>query len=160
MRSGWPGLEAKTSLTTACYPLDPARLRLSTNVTDALVLASGGNALVDVKEDRESLVAGPALAHHCVDSFPQPPGAGGVAQVVTPKPGQLGLARIVGRQISAERPESRPALWPHVASEEVGIEGLAVAVKYQSVGSFAEQCPDAREAWPRGPGGPELGECR
>jgi hypothetical protein len=29
-------------------------------------------------------------------------------------------------------------LWPQVAGEEIGIEGLAVAMKDESVGSFAK----------------------
>ena len=48
-------------------------------LADAVVLSARGDALVDVEEHREGLVAGPALADDGVDAFTQPPGAGGVA---------------------------------------------------------------------------------
>jgi hypothetical protein len=74
--------------------------------TDTFVFSSRGNALVNVQEDGECPVARPSFADDGVDSFSQPPGAGGVAQVVTAEPGKLRLERIVGTKIGAEGPES------------------------------------------------------
>jgi hypothetical protein len=57
--------------------------KASLEPSDAFVLATRGDALVDVEEYRECSVPRPTLTDDGVDAFAQPPRARSVAQVVT-----------------------------------------------------------------------------
>jgi hypothetical protein len=51
-------------------------------------------------------------------------------EVVAAEASELGLTGVVQGQIIAGRPEGCPTRLPDVASEEVRVEGLAVAVEH------------------------------
>ena len=63
--------------------------------------AAGCYTLVNVEEHRERFVPGPALADDGVDTFAEPPGAGGVTEVVAAEVGELRLAGIFGGEVTS-----------------------------------------------------------